>query len=52
MSDGQPFELRFTEQAERQLKRLDNTTIKQIMKKLLRWAENAESVPHEALTGQ
>jgi len=52
MSDGQPYQLRLTDAAERQLERLDKTVAKQIMRKLLKWAERAEAVQHEALTGQ
>ena len=52
MSNGQPYQLRLTNSAERQLERLDQAAAKQIMKKLLKWAERAEAVQHEALTGQ
>jgi mRNA interferase RelE/StbE len=52
MSDGQPYQLYLTDVVERQLARLDKTVTKQIMKKLLKWAERAEAVQHEALTGQ
>lgn len=52
MSDSHSYELRLSENAVRQLERLDKPTAKQIMRKLLKWAENAGIVQHEALTGQ
>jgi mRNA interferase RelE/StbE len=52
MSDGQPYQLYLTDAAKRQLARLDKSIAKQIMKKLLKWAERTEAIQHEALTGQ
>ena len=52
MTDGQPYVLQLTEEAEKDLKRLDKTVAKRIVTKLQWLAANAETYSHTALTGQ
>ena len=45
-------QVRFTAAAEAQLLRLDRTIAQRLLSKLRWLAENADSVPHERLTGE
>ena len=47
-----PYSLEYMYKAERALARLDPQVARSIRQKLNRLAENAEALPHEALTGR
>jgi len=46
-----PYELRFTASAKRDIRRLDKQVGRRIMAKLLELADNAPAAKHKALTG-
>ena len=47
-----PYELQFSDSALKSLKSLSKTVASRILSKLERLAQNADDLPHQALTGQ
>ena len=52
MTDGGPYTLNITDEAEDDLKRLDKTAAKRIVKRVKWLAANAGEIDHHALAGQ